>query len=317
MRTIFADVDTGVDDAIALTYLLGSPDAEVVGVAATGGNVGLQQVCRNTLAVLELCGAVDIPVAAGAAAPLHGSVRTAENIHGPQGLGYAELAPPGGRLTDYDAATAWVRAARAHPGRLVGLVTGPLTNLALALRAEPALPTLLHRLVIMGGAFEGERARRAEFNIGVDPEAAAAVFGGWAAAAPQRPPIVCGLDVTRQVAMTPELLEHLVATVGPASRLIEVLSDALRFYFEAHADAGHGYLAYLHDPLAAAVAVDPGLVVTRPAAVRVEVTGPGRGRTIPDWDAPDPGVLVGVRVDPAVVLDRLVERIGGLARRLG
>lgn len=156
------------------------------------------------------------------------------------------------------------------PWRLIGLATGPLTNLALALRAEPALPTLLRRLVIMGGAFSGERAGWAEFNIGFDPEAAAEVFSAWSVVAPQRLPLVCGLDLTQRIAITPAILALLPAPTD--SPVIRLLDDALRFYFEAHDARGHGYLAYLHDPLAAAVALEPGLVTTRPAAIRVELT---------------------------------------------
>lgn len=315
-RPVFADVDTGVDDAVALVYLLADPQVRLVGVASTGGNVAVQQVCRNNVALLELCGAADVPVSKGADAPLNGPIHTAETIHGPQGLGYAELPPAAGGLTGHDAAAAWVRAARAHPGQLIGLVTGPLTNLALALRAEPALPTLLRRLVIMGGAFSGERSGRAEFNIGVDPEAAAEVLGAWRAVAPQRLPVVCGLDLTRHIAITPAIL----ARLGPPadSPVVRVLGDALRFYFEAHDARGHGYLAYLHDPLAAAVALEPELVTTRPAAIRIEVEpGAARGRTIPDWDAAAPNALIGVGVDPAAFFDRFVQRVGAFARRLG
>ncbi|MBS9534103.1 nucleoside hydrolase [Mycobacterium sp. M1] len=310
---VFADVDTGVDDAIALVYLLAS-EADLVGIACTGGNVAVQQVCANNLALLALCGATGVPVSRGAEAP---PVLTAEHIHGPQGLGYAELAPGTGALTGYDAATAWISAARDHPGRLVGLVSGPLTNLALALRAEPALPTLLDRLVIMGGVFSGERASRAEFNIGADPQAAAEVFAAWGAVAPQRLPIVCGLDVTQRVAMTPATLERLAAVAGSSNPLVRFISDALRFYFEAHDARGHGYLAYLHDPLAAAVALEPGLLTTRPAAVGVELAAPDCGRTVADWAASQPNALIGVDIDPATVLDRMVDRIGAFARRLG
>ncbi|PQM51245.1 nucleoside hydrolase [Mycolicibacter virginiensis] len=346
---VFADFDTGVDDAVALVYLLASPDAELVGIAATGGNVAVQQVCRNNLALLELCGATGVPVSKGADGP----ARTAENIHGPQGLGYAELPPGTGQLTGYDAAAAWVAAAREHPGQLIGLATGPLTNLALALRTEPALPTLLRRLVIMGGAFSGERSGWAEFNIGFDPEAAAEVFTTWGTVALQRLPIVCGLDLTRHIAITPAILARLSAPadspvvqrgstqesrswdhrMNPVvqrgstqesrswdhrmSPVVRMLNDALRFYFEAHEAHGHGYLAYLHDPLAAAVALEPTLVTTRPAAVRVELApGDARGRTVPDWDAAQPNALIGVGVDPAVFFDRFVQRVSAFAGSL-
>lgn len=310
---VFADVDTGVDDALALVYLLASADAELVGIASTGGNVAVQQVCRNNLGLLQLCGVTGVPVSKGADSPLHGPIHTAENVHGPQGLGYAELTCDGGELTGYDAATAWVRAAREHPGQLVGLVTGPLTNLALALRAEPTLPTLLRRLVIMGGSFTDRPA--AEFNIRSDPEAATEVFTAWGAqGVAEQLPTVCGLELTEHIAMTPAILGRLAAAAGAPSPLIRVLGDALRFYFEVHDERGHGYLAYLHDPLAAAVALDPGLVATRPAAVRVELTGiPGRGRTVADWSG-EPNARIGVDVDPQAFFDRYVERVGSFAR---
>ena len=143
------------------------------------------------------------------------------------------------RLTGYDSATAWVRAAHAFPGELIGVATAPLTNLALALRAEPALPTLLRRLVIMGGAYDyrGNTKPVAEWNIRVDPEAAAEVFAAWSECVePQRLPILCGLDLTRHIAMTPEHLARLATAAGsnPANPLIRVIDDAMRFYFEAY-----------------------------------------------------------------------------------
>src|SRR5262249_59758667 len=126
-------------------------------------------------------------------------------VHGTSGMGYADLPPAALRLTSYDSASAWVRAAHAFPGELIGVATGPLTNLALALRAEPALPTLLRRLVIMGGAYDyrGNVSPVAEWNISVDPEAAAEVFTAWAATSdthgPQALPILCGLDLTQNI----------------------------------------------------------------------------------------------------------------------
>ncbi|BBZ49335.1 nucleoside hydrolase [Mycobacterium heidelbergense] len=280
MNAVFVDVDTGIDDAMALVYLLASADAEVVGIASTGGNIHVEQVCANNLGLLELCRAPSIPVSKGADEPLRGHWPHHSKFHGAKGLGYADLPPTDRRLTGHDATAAWVAAAHAHPGELIGLVTGPLTNLALALRAEPELPTLLRRLVIMGGAFGDDTNPMAEWNIRVDPEAASEVFAGWAGR--QRLPIVCGLDLTRRVAMTPEILARLSAAGSAAepSPLIPVIEDAMRFYFESHADRGHGYVAYLHDPLAAAVALDPQLVTARAATVDIELADiPTRGVT--------------------------------------
>lgn len=329
---VFADVDTGIDDALALIYLLASPDAEVIGIAATGGNVGVDQVCRNNLALLALCGVTGVGVSRGADAPLRGPAPTTDNSdnnHGPHGLGYAELSQHGGVLTGDDGAAAWIAAAHEQRGRLVGVVTGPLTNLALALRAEPRLPTLLRRLVIMGGSFGDDDhpanpVTSAEFNVRTDPEAAAQVLSAWAATQPDRLPILCGLQLTRRVVLTPAVLARLAVRAGSARQpsgvatnpLIRFLQDATRFSFEAHrrryGPAG-GDRAYLHDPLAAAVALDPALVALRPAAVRVDLTHT-RGRTVADWTGP-PNARIGVDVDPAAVIGRFVERVAILARR--
>src|SRR6185312_9985782 len=139
----------------------------------------------------ELCRATNIPVSKGADDPLCGEWPDHANFHGPKGLGYAELPPTDRRITGHDAVTAWIDAAHSHPGKLIGLVTGPLTNLALAVRAEPALPMMLRRLVIMGGDF-GTAGTTAEWNIRVDPEAAVEVFTAWAGW--QQLPILCGLN---------------------------------------------------------------------------------------------------------------------------
>ncbi|MGP4058399.1 nucleoside hydrolase [Mycobacterium sp. 4D054] len=338
-RPVFVDVDTGVDDAMALVYLFASPEAEVVGIASTAGNVGVDAVCRNNLALLELCGVTGVPVSRGSEVPLVAPLRTAEDTHGPQGLGYAQMPSPTRGLTDHDAAEAWVRAARAHPGELIGIATGPLTNLALALRAEPALPRLLGRLVIMGGAFDyrGNTTPVAEWNVSVDPESAAEVFAAWNGAGAEHLPIVLGLNLTEHAAMTPQLLSRLAEAAGSTSTpmsvsdprgtastasnpLIRVLEDAMRFYFEFHHDQGEGYLAHLHDPLAAAVALDTALVSYRPAPVDVELTGTlTRGMTIADWShhwGREPNALIGVDVDPAAFFDRFIARVGGFAARL-
>lgn len=337
---VFVDVDTGVDDALALMYLFASPDADVVGIASTGGNVAVEQVCENNLGLLQLCGLTGIPVSKGSGQTLTGPMRLPSKVHGPRGLGYAELPPSDHRVTDHDSASAWVRAAHAHPGELIGVATGPLTNLALALRAEPALPTLLRRLVIMGGSYDhrGNTTAVAEWNISVDPEAAAEVLAGWGGAdvGRERLPILCGLDLTRKVAMTPDHLTRLATAADSGTRplsaddepgtrsaaanpLIRVIEDAMRFYLEAYHDLGHGYQAHMHDPLAAAVALDPTLVATRPATVEIELTGTlTRAMTVTDWSGRrEPNALIRIDVDSAAFFDRFIERVGPFARRVG
>ncbi|MGN2639553.1 nucleoside hydrolase [Nocardia takedensis] len=336
-RPIILDVDTGIDDSLALLYLLASPEAEILGIASTAGNVAADRVALNNLAWLELCGVPEIEVALGAAEPLAIPLRTTEDTHGPHGVGYAELPAPTRTWSDRSAARMWVDLVRARPGEIIGLCTGPLTNLALALRLEPDLPRLLGRLVIMGGAFNhpGNTTPTSEWNVHVDPEAAKEVFDAFSAAPADRRPLVCPLDVTETIEMTPEHLGRLAALAGcvsapvaltdpPGTRsrasspIVRHVEDAVRFYFEFHHHYDQGYLAHMHDPFAAAVALDPGLAVLRPATVDVELTGAlTRAMTVADWAGMwgrEPNADIVVRAEPAVFFDRLLDRVAAFAR---
>ncbi|WP_280251464.1 nucleoside hydrolase [Nocardia abscessus] len=337
-QKIILDVDTGIDDSLALLYLLGSPEAEIAGIAATAGNVSAAQVAANNLAWLDVCHAPEIEVALGAPAPLAIPLRTTEDTHGPQGIGYAELPASARRLSPRSAAQMWVDLVRAHPGEIVGLCTGPLTNLALALRMEPDLPLLLHRLVIMGGAFNhpGNTTPTNEWNVHVDPEAAKEVFDAFAAAPARRRPIVCALDITETIEMRPEHLVRLAERAKsfpvelvsqsdpPGSRsaasnpIVRHVTDAVRFYFDFHHGYQLGYLAHMHDPFAAAVALDPALARVRPATVDVELAGTiTRATTVADWTGmwgrePNADIVIGT--DPELFFDRLIARVGDFAR---
>ncbi|MFF3228448.1 nucleoside hydrolase [Nocardia suismassiliense] len=334
------DVDTGVDDSLALLYLLASPEAEIVGIASTAGNVPAPQVAANNLAWLDVCRAPEIEVTLGAIEPLAIPLRTTEDTHGPQGVGYAELPVSDRVLSSRSAAHMWVDLVRAHPGEIVGLCTGPLTNLALAVRLEPALPTLLRRLVIMGGAFNhpGNTTPTNEWNVHVDPEAAKEVFDAFSAAPPDRRPIVCALDITETIEMRPKHLSLLAERAGslpveavseadpPEARsvasnpIVRHVTDAVRFYFDFHRLYDLGYLAHMHDPFAAAVALDPALAVTRPATVDVELAGTlTRATTVADWAGmwgreSNADIVIGT--DQELFFDRLISRIGDFARAL-
>ncbi|QCQ91026.1 nucleoside hydrolase [Rhodococcus sp. SGAir0479] len=339
--SLIVDVDTGIDDSVALLYLLARDDADVVAILSTAGNVPTAQVAVNNLAWLELCGRTDIEVAVGADGPLSSPLRTTEDTHGPQGIGYAVLPHPTHRVSDRSAAQAWIDLTRERPGELVGLVTGPLTNLARAVRADPELPGRLRRLVVMGGAFEypGNTTPVAEWNVSVDPEAAAEVFAAFSSVPQDRAPIVCGLDVTERIILRPEHLHRLgaltgstpVETVGPdddpstrsttSNPVVRHVSDALRFYFEFHRDHGQGFIAHLHDPFAAAVALDPGIARYRRATVDVETEGRiTRGQTVADWNGlwgRPPNAWIATDTDPDEFLDDLIRRVAGLARLVG
>jgi inosine-uridine nucleoside N-ribohydrolase len=340
MTRLLLDVDTGIDDALAVAYLASLPDVEFVAVTASPGNVGAHQVARNTLALLELCGRTGVEVALGADAPLGIPLVTTPETHGPQGIGHAVLPPPSGSVSARHAADAWVEAARAHPGELTALITAPLTNFALAIRREPRLPELLKRVVIMGGSFyhQGNTTPTAEWNTHVDPHAAKEVYAAFSGQPEDRLPIVCSLDTTERIEMRPEHVRRLAAAAGCAveelvlpgqpeglrsqsdNPLIRHLSDALRFYFEFHRRYDQGYLAHVHDYFAAGVAAGTLEYSTRLATVDVETASPLlAGTTVADyrnlWGHPHNARIVSEN-NPGAAFHELVESVGGLARRL-
>ncbi|WP_211878654.1 nucleoside hydrolase [Pseudarthrobacter albicanus] len=334
------DVDTGIDDALALAYLLSRPEVRVRAITCTAGNVGARQVALNNLALLELCGRPGIEVAIGAEMPLEIPLVTTEETHGPQGIGYAELPPSGQQISARHAVDVWVEEARAHPGELIGLITGPLTNFALALRREPGLPRLLKGLVIMGGSFnyQGNTTPTAEWNVSVDPHAAKEVFAAYRGLPADKLPIVCALESTERIELRPEHLRRLgeAAGAGPelvlpsqpegqrsasGSPLVACLSDAIRFYMEFHRLYGQGYVAHMHDAFAACAAVGRTPFGTRLATVDVETHSPLLvGTTVADfrglWGLP-PNARIVSSNDPGQCFDELIASVGALARRLG
>jgi len=288
MTPLILDVDTGVDDAFALLYALAAPGVRLLGVSAVAGNVSLAKAARNTRAVLALGGRPEIPVWEGAAAALLGLIGDARDVHGQSGLGGAVLPEPPPAPEGPHAVDALIAAARAEEGRLVLVATGPLTNIALAIARDPALPRRLGRFVAMGGAYavSGNVTAAAEFNIWADPEAARMVFRAFSEEG-AAPAILVGLDVTRQTALTEADLGGLAETCAGAPRgpaLTTFLRDASRHYFDFMQSRGRPRELIMHDPLALAVALDPSLVTTRSVAVDVETRGElTRGLTLADF----------------------------------
>ncbi|MBT2532487.1 nucleoside hydrolase [Arthrobacter sp. ISL-48] len=340
MTRLLLDVDTGIDDALALAYLASLPDIEFVAVTSSAGNVDVHQVARNTLAMLELCGRRNVEVVVGAEVPLGIPLVTTPETHGPQGLGHAVLPAPSGAVSGRDAADVWVEAARASPGELTALITAPLTNFALAIRKEPRLPELLDKVVIMGGSFyhQGNTTPLAEWNTHVDPHAAKEVYAAYRGLPAERLPIVCSLDTTERIELRPEHVRLLAAEAGCAveelvlpdqpeglrsgsdNPLIRHLSDALRFYFEFHRHYDQGYIAHVHDYFAAGVAAGTLEYSTRLATVDVETDSPLlAGTTVADyrnlWGHPHNARIVSDN-NPRAAFDELVKSVGGLARRL-
>ena len=322
------DVDTGIDDALALLYVCASPEVELVGATCVMGNVGIEDVVRNTLTVLELAGRADVEVARGAARPLVRDHQLFPVVHGERGVGDADPPPPAGAASDRSAAELIVDVVRDHPGEVGLVATGPLTNIALALAGEPSLPSLLRGFVLMGGAFRhaGNVTPSAEANIWVDPEAAQAVFRAFAGADEPALPVCLGLDVTERVCITRPALDD-VCRASPGSPLSQFLAEMVPFYIDFYDRyAGPRVLpgACLHDPLAVAAAIDPSLVRLQTTRVEVETDGRWtRGQTIADlfdirrspwpgeWE-PQDNARVALDVDTDRFLDRFLQRVRSL-----
>ena len=336
---LIADVDTGIDDALALIYLAARRDVDLVGVSTTTGNTTAALAARNSAAVLALAGRGEVPVWTGGGRPLVVEPATTPQTHGDEGLGYAVLPDAGGALRPGDpVAQLWLPQLREHPGETVLLVTGPLTNLALALRAEPRLPELAGRIVIMGGAFNhpGNTLPTAEWNAWCDPHAAREVYAAFEGLPVERLPVLCPLNVTESIELHPELLDTIATAIGataprltPGSprrkgpsdtgnALFDLVADALRFYFEFHADHGYGYLAQVHDLLAAEVAAgEPLGARCEPLWVGVETDSAlTRGTTVADVRhllGRSPNARVLTAVDDRAALRALSDAIETLA----
>jgi purine nucleosidase len=352
---IIVDCDTGIDDSLALLYAAASPECEIVAVTCTAGNVDARQVSENTRAVLELAGRSDVEVAMGREKPLARPLVTTPETHGPRGVGYAELRPATMRLSARYSPDLIIEEARRRPGELTLVALAPLTNVALAVLREPDLPRLLRRLVIMGGSYRsgGNTTPTTEWNVNSDPESAKIVFeafGGVRDDGSVTRPTALGLDVTERAKLLPEHLAALGAragvgaaaegaaaegaagsgsdlsaasgaagsgSAGSESPVLRYLTDALRFYMEFHSRYDGFYGAFVHDPLALAAALDPGLIRTEAVTVDVELGGRlTTGETVTDWRrvwGREPNVDVAVEADIARFFERFVDRVGALA----
>jgi purine nucleosidase len=320
---LIIDVDTGIDDALALLYVLASPEAELLGVTCTSGNVEAGQVAENTLALLDLAGRPDIEVALGRREPLKRPLMIAPETHGPRGVGYAELPSPSRGVSPRYSADLIAEELRHAPGEVTLITLGPLTNLAVALESEPKLPNLARKLVMMAGSYRspGNTAPTSEWNVACDPEAMAAVLSAWAASDGVGRPVALGLDVTERAKFLPDHLARLHAAAGdpPLNRVLQFIDDALQFYMEFHSRYDGFYGAFIHDALAVASALDPSLLTTDALPVQVELEGAlTSGETVTDWrrvwNRP-PNLDVGVSADIETFFARYIERVGGLAAR--
>jgi purine nucleosidase len=313
---LILDVDTGIDDSLALLFAAADPAADLVAVTTCAGNTSLDLVTRNTLAVLELAGRTDVEVAAGRARPLCQPLLTTPETHGPEGIGRAVLPLPTATASHRRAASLIVETARERPGEITLVALGPLTNIAVAVLAEPELPRLLKRLLIMGGTFSssGNTTPVAEWNMTSDPEAAAIVYREFGQNGDPRP-LTMGLNVTEKSKILPLHLEELRRRAGDHP-IVEFVEDSLGFYFDFHERYDGFRGAFVHDPFVVGAAIDPDLVETEARPVAVELGGTmSRGQTVADvrgsWGS-DPNVDVAISGEGGLFIERLLDRLVSL-----
>ena len=262
-RVMLIDTDTASDDAVALIMALRTPDVQVAAITTVAGNVDVDRATANALLTVELCGA-SVPVHRGAAAPLARPLHDARWFHGADGLGDRGYPAARPRPASWSAVDAIIDTVRAHPGLLV-VTLGPLTNLALALERAPGLAAGVGRLVVMGGNPDGvgNVTPAAEYNLWVDPEAAAAVFqtagievelAGWH---------LCRADAV----LGQRDIDHIATIDGPLARFaIDCNRRAREAYREQTGEDGIS----LPDPVAMALAIDPS-IGTRWSRHRVKI----------------------------------------------
>ncbi len=275
-KLLFLDCDPGVDDAVAILLALASPETEVVGVSAVGGNVPLERTLRNALDIVAFAGRPDLPVYPGAKMPMTGALITAEDFHGTDGLGGGPISQSTAQPQAEMAWDAIHRLAKANPGLLTVVATGPLTNLGIALTKWPDLAGLLKEIVIMGGASAyGNTTPAAEFNFLADPEGAEAVFQSGASIT------VLPLDVTHKCYVNREEIAQLRSLSTPQANFAAEMMDGGRV---EQCEQWFGVSgSIMHDPAAALYALHPQLFTAKTCWVGVETGGVhSRGKMVTD-----------------------------------
>lgn len=304
---VILDCDPGHDDALAI--MLACAHTDLVAVTTVGGNVGLARTTRNALQILDLIGRPDVPVHAGAAEPLVNEIHSATNIHGETGLAGAELPEPSRPPTSDDAVAflcAQINAelaAGANDGAGVWLVvTGPMTNIALAFQADASLSAKVAGVSFMGGSTHvGNWSSTAEFNIWADPEAAHVVVNSGVRL------IMAGLNISHTFQATPERVDVLR---GIQTHVAQLFTDLLSEFSDRYRERQHDVVgAPMHDPLAVLALTHPELFETYDARLDIELLGVHtRGMTVVDQRGfrtmlePNCRVLKTVRADDAFAL---------------
>ncbi len=312
MTPIILDCDPGHDDAMAILLALGNPNINLLGVTTVGGNQSLEKVTYNARATLEMAHATNIPVHAGCDRPIIRPLQVAADVHGETGLDGAKLPKPTRPLDEGHAVNWIINTIMNHdPGTITLVPTGPLTNIAMAVRMEPRIVSRVKEVVLMGGGYHvGNCSAVAEFNIKTDPEAAHVVFNeNW-------PITMIGLDLTHQALCTCEVQQKIDAVNTPIS---EFASNLMDFFRKAYQNNQDFVDPPVHDPCAIAYLIDGNVVNTRRCPLDVEISGKlTLGMTVADLRGPEPSAAeCHTQVATKLDFDKFWDLIVGALRRIG
>ena len=262
---VIIDVDTGIDDAVALVLALQAKELDIKGITTVAGNQTIEKTTRNTLDVMEYFGRSDIPVAMGAKGPLVREQIIAAYAHGESGLGNAVLPTAKSQPHQLDAVS-FIKEVLEESEEPITLVpTGPLTNIAILLKAYPHVKSKIKEIVLMGGgAYEGNSNATAEFNIYADPEAALVVFNSGVQL------VMCGLDVTMKAMATVEDVETILATGTKAGKFI---AEAFEFYINMYKKVAGIAGCAVHDAVTITYLLKPELIKTKAGNATVDIEG--------------------------------------------
>ena len=272
---IILDCDPGHDDAVAIMLAGKHPAIDLLGITVVAGNQTLEKTARNALHVTQWLG-IDVPIYAGCGQPMIREKIVAGDIHGESGLDGPVFPPLEKKVEETHAVDFMIRTLMASDGDITVVTTGPMTNLAMAMRMEPRIVEKIRRIVLMGGSYQnGNVTPAAEFNIFADADAAYVCFNSG------RPITMVGLDVTRKALCYPEIVERMAKVDNRASRLFcDLMAHFCRTQKEIFGWAG----GPLHDPITVAYLIDPTVLTVKPMNAQIDIRSTSSyGRTNCDY----------------------------------
>lgn len=281
-KKVIIDCDPGIDDVLALLLALRSPELDVLGITVVCGNVPTAQGAENALKVLKLMERLDIPVYLGAEKPLVRHYVDATDTHGADGLGESFL-PNVTQARPKKGAIEFLARTLSEQKDVSIIALGPLTNIACLIQAYPECLHGLGELVTMGGSYKshGNCSPVAEYNYWCDPDAAKAVYEAFEShpVLRQKQIQMIGLDVTREIVLTPNLVEYMTCL---SPEIGDFIRSITRFYFDFHWKQEGVIGCVINDPLAVAYCIDHSLCKGFSAYTTVETAGISLGQTVVD-----------------------------------